>query len=206
MPALRPFCCLRYLTFFGSNIFTFALPPHRLLLLLLLFGQYLAAEDTHLDDDDAVGRLRLCETVADVGAQRVQWHAPFAVPLGARNFRPAEPAGALDSDTLRPHAHRARDAFLHRAAKRDASLELQRDVLRHELRVEVGPAHLDDVQINFPLRQPRQLFLQLLDLGALLADNDAGTRRVDINLRLGRRTLDLDLREARVRSEEHTSE
>src|ERR1044071_8584245 len=102
MPALRPFCCLRYLTFFGSNIFTFALRAHRLLLLLLLFGQYLAAEDPHLNADDAVVRLRLCEAVTDVGAQRVQRHAPFTVPLGARDFRPAEPAGALDSDTLRP--------------------------------------------------------------------------------------------------------
>src|ERR1044071_3535458 len=97
MPALRPFCCLRYLTFFGSNIFTFALRAHRLLLLLLLFGQHLAAEDPDLDADDAVGRLRLCEAVADVGAQRVQRHAPFTVPLGARDFRSEEHTSELQS-------------------------------------------------------------------------------------------------------------
>ena len=45
----------------------------------------------------------------------------------------------------RAHAHRARDGFLHRAAERDAALELQRDVLRHQLRVDVGTAHLVDV-------------------------------------------------------------
>ena len=43
--------------------------------------------NTHLDPDDAVGRLGLGHTVIDVGAQGVQRHAAFAVPLGAGDLR-----------------------------------------------------------------------------------------------------------------------
>ena len=42
------------------------------------------------------------------------------------------------------------------------------------------------------------LFLELFDLGALLADDDAGTRRVNIDLGFVRRPLDFDARNAGV--------
>ena len=114
--------------------------------------EHLAAEDPDLDADDAVGGLGLGEAVVDVGAQRVQRHAALAVPLAARDLGAAEAARRLDADALRAHAHRARDRFLHRAAERDAALELQRDVLGDELRVEVGPPHLVDVDEASPCR------------------------------------------------------
>jgi hypothetical protein len=42
-------------------------------------------------------------------------------------------------------------------------------------------------------------FLQLVDLRALAADDDARPRGVDVDLQLVGRALDLDLRHARVR-------
>jgi hypothetical protein len=44
-------------------------------------------------------------------------------------------------------------ALFHGAAERDAALELQRDVLGDQLRIEIGPAHLVDVDEGFLRRQ-----------------------------------------------------
>ena len=70
----------------------------------------------------------------------------------ARDLGAAQAAGRLDADALRAHAHGARDRLLHGAPERDAALELQRDVLGHELRVDVGTAHLVDVDEASPCR------------------------------------------------------
>jgi hypothetical protein len=114
------------------------------------------------------------------------------------DLRAAETARRLDADALRTHAHGTCDRFLHRTPERDATLELQGDVLGHELRVDVGPPHLVDVDERLLLRELLELRLELLDLGALLADDDAGARGVDVDLRLIRGALDLDLGNARM--------
>src|SRR5207248_8489074 len=88
------------------------------------FGEHLAAEDPNLAADLPVGRLRLGEAVVDVGAQRVQGNAPFAVPLVAGHLRPAQPSRAGDADALGAELLRRLDRLLHRAAEGDAALEL----------------------------------------------------------------------------------
>src|SRR3989454_1154163 len=167
-------------------------------LLLLLPGQDLAAEDPHLDADDTVGGLRLGGVVVHVGAQRVQRHAALAVPLRARDLRAAQPARRLDADALRAHAHGARHRLFHGTAERDPPLELEGHVLAHQLRVEVRAPHLVDVEEALLARQLGELLLELLDLGALLPDHDARAGAVDVDLRLVRRALDLDLGDAGV--------
>src|ERR1051325_1891147 len=90
-PLLRPFCSLRYFLLAGCSMFHswFA----RFLLGLggrdgglLALAEDLALEHQHLDADGAVGGVRLGEAVFDVGAQGVQGHASFAIPLGARDL------------------------------------------------------------------------------------------------------------------------
>src|SRR5690348_18373162 len=54
----------------------------------------LALEDPDLDAAGAVSRETGGNAVIDVGTQRVQRHAAFAVPLHARDFGAAETAGA----------------------------------------------------------------------------------------------------------------
>jgi len=111
----------------------------------------------------------------------------------AARFR-RRPAGrACDPDTVGSQAQGGGHGLLHRPSERDALLELQRDVLGDELRVELGMDDLLDVEVDL-LPGPRlQLVLQLLDLGALAADDDAGTRRRDRDARAIGRALDVDL-------------
>src|SRR6266545_4513531 len=154
--------------------------------------QHLAAHDPHLAADLPVRRLRLGEAVVDVRAQRVQRDAALAVPLVARHLGSAEPAGAGDADPLRAELLRGLDRLLHRPPERDAPLELGRDVLRDELRVDLRLTHLDDVQVDLVGREGLEVLLDRLDPRAALADHDPGARGVDVDLDLVRGTLDLD--------------
>src|SRR6266545_5270821 len=154
--------------------------------------QHLAAHDPHLAADLPVRRLRLGEAVVDVRAQRVQRDAALAVPLVARHLGSAEPAGAGDADPLRAELLRGLDRLLHRPPERDAPLELGRDVLRDELRVDLRLTHLDDVQVDLVGREGLEVLLDRLDPRAALADHDPGARGVDVDLDLVRGPLDLD--------------
>src|SRR5205807_10198008 len=136
--------------------------------------QDLAFEHPAFHADDAVGGLGLGEAVVDVGAQGVQRHAAFAVPFHARDFRAAEAAGDVDADALGAEAHGRLHRALHGAAEGHAALELLGDVLGDQLGVGLGLADLDDVQVNLAIRHGRDVLAQLVDVGALLADDHAG--------------------------------
>ena len=66
------------------------------------------------------------------------------------------------------------------------------------MRVGVGfrLLHFDDVQEDFVLRKLLNFSLELLDASALLADHDARTSRVNVDLHLVRGALDLDAGDA----------
>src|SRR5690348_3021395 len=156
----------------------------------------LAFEDPDLHPAGAVRRLRGGDAVINVGAQRMQRHAAFAVPLHARDFRAAQTAGAVDADALGAQTHRRLHGALHRAAGGHTALELLSDVVGHELRVDLGLPDLHDVQVDFGIRVASEIGFQLLDVGALLADHHARTRRVDGDAALLVRALDHDARHA----------
>src|SRR6266540_1159020 len=151
----------------------------------------LAAHDPDLAADLAVGGLRLGEAVVDVRTQRVERNAALAVPLVSRHLGAAEPARAGHADALRAELERRLDGLLHRAAEGDAALELGRDVLGDELRVDLRLPDLDDVQVDLVRREGLEVLLDRLDPGAALADHDARARGVDVDLDLVRRPLDL---------------
>src|SRR5688572_23693704 len=158
----------------------------------------LALEHPDLHAAGAIGRLGRSLAEIDLGAQRMQRHAAFTVPLHARDFRPAQPAGAVDADAEGAEAHRRLDRALHGAAERDAALQLLRDVVGDQLGVNLGLADLDDVEADFRARHLGKVGAQLLDVGALLADDDARARGVDRDPRLLGRTLDHDPRHTRL--------
>ena len=162
--------------------------------------QNLALEDPALDADLAVRGVGLGEAVLDVGAQRVQRHATLAVPLVARHLGAAQAARAGDADALGAELHRRLHRLLHGAAEGDAALELGRDVLGDELGVGLGLADLLDVEEHLVLGERLDVLLELLDARAALADDDAGARGVDVDLRLVGGALDLDAGDARVLS------
>src|SRR5690606_32818858 len=155
----------------------------------------LALEHPDLDATNAVGGLRFGGAVIDVGAQRVQRHPALTVPFHARDLGTAETAGAVDADALGTEAHRRLHGALHGAAERDAALQLLGDRLRDQLGVGLGLAHLDDVQVRLRPGHLGQLAAQLLDVGALLADDQARTRSVNGDAALLVRALDHDLRD-----------
>src|SRR6478609_668964 len=167
-----------------------------------IFGD-LALEDPDLDPDGAVGRLRRAVRVVDVGAEGVERHAPLTIPLGPRDLRPAEAARDPHADPLRAHPHRALHRALHGAAEADALLELPGDVVRHQLRRELGPLDLLDVDRRLLGGQLRQLVAELVHLGAALADHHARSPGVDRHGHLARLPLDLDLRDRRMAETGH---
>src|SRR3546814_13415267 len=79
---------------------------------------------SHLDPAHAIGGVRGRFGIVDIGAQRVQRHPTCAIPFGARDFRAAETAGAVDPDALGAETHRRLHRALHRAAKSNAAFEL----------------------------------------------------------------------------------
>ena len=174
--------------------------------------QDLALEDPDLDADGAVRRAGLGQAELDVGAQRVQRDATFAVRLDAAHLGAAEATGAADADALGAELHRRLQRLLHGAAEGDAALELRRDVLGDELRVGLGLADLLDVdehlvvgerldagELGLALGGGAQVAdLEDLDALAALADDHAGARRVDDDLGLVGGALDLDGRDVRV--------
>ena len=124
-----------------------------------------------------VGGLGLAVTEVDVGAQRVQRHATFATaPLPAVQFRAAETARNVDADAecAEPQRRLHRDAHRRRnATRRRTAVRCLRRPAQHRFRL----ADLEDVRCALPTTSARDLAAQLLDVGALLADQHAGTRR-----------------------------
>src|SRR5450755_1969159 len=146
----------------------------------------------HLDADDAVGRLGLGETVIDVGAQRVQRHAAFAVPLRTCDLGAIQATADVDLDAERSQTHRIADGALHRAAEHDAALKLLRDRFSHQLCVDFGLAHFAHVDVRGNAHHRADFLAQLLDVLALLANHHTRTCRMDGDACALGRTLDLD--------------
>ena len=116
--------------------------------------------------------------------------------LGAGHLGAAHTAGNLNLDALGTHAHRRSDGRLHGAAERNAALELTGDVLADDDGIHLGTLHLEDVDLNLLAGELLELLLQLVDLLAALADDDARTGRRDRNRNQFQRALDDDLRDA----------
>src|SRR5690606_12495568 len=79
-----------------------------------------------LNADDPIGCMGFGKAVFDVGAQRVQWHTAFAIPLGTGNLDSVQAPGTHDLDALGAQAHSVLHRALHGATEHNASLELLR--------------------------------------------------------------------------------
>src|SRR5262249_26254759 len=144
--------------------------------------EHFALEDPDLHADHAVGGLGFTQAVVDVGAEGVQRHAAFAGPLGAGDFRTVQAARQAHFHAPGARAHGAHHGALHGAAEHHALLDLLRDAVGDQLRIELRLADLGDVQAHVGGRQLEhlgRLGAQLFDVLALLADHDARTRGLD---------------------------
>jgi hypothetical protein len=77
-----------------------------------------------------------------------------------------------------------------------AALQLLRDILGNQGRVQLRLADLDDVEMDLAAGHLLQVAAQLLDVRALLADDDAGPGRMDRDARLLSRPFNHDPRHA----------
>src|ERR1700691_6284720 len=110
--------------------------------------------------------------------------------------RPAAPGDAsIDALAAKTQCRIARLA--HGTAKALALLQLESDVLGHQLRIQLRLVDLEDVDEDVAVGALLEIRLELLDLGAFAADHDAGTRGANDQTQLVARTLDLDRAHAR---------
>src|SRR5215467_8728855 len=158
----------------------------------------LSLEDPDLHAAGAVGGKSRGDAVVDIRVQRMQRHAALAIPFHARDLRAAEPARAIDADAAGAEPHRRLHGALHGAAEGHAALELLRDRFRHELGIELRLADLDDVDHDVGFRELSDLLAQLLDVGALLADDNDRTRTLYSNAALLVRPSYHDIRYRRL--------
>src|SRR5665213_1620540 len=216
-PVLRPLNCLRYLVRLGCSMIVLC---RRLLSGCRLVGaasryrgrgasfgghfrsgfrarglEDFALEDPYLHADDTVGGVGLSQTVIDVGAEGVQRYAAFARPLGAGDLGAVQATGGTHLHTQGAAAHRAHHGALHRTAEHHALLDLLRNAVGDQLRIQLRLSDLGDVDahiVDVHGQQLRRRLAQLLDVLALLADHDARTRRLDGDVHPFGGTLDQD--------------
>src|SRR6188508_77507 len=161
--------------------------------------QPLTLVEPHLHADLAVGRAGFREPVVDVRAQRLQRQLAVQIPLGARDLGAVQAARHAHLDAAGAEAQRRLHRLAHGAAEGDALFELHRHRFGNQLRLELRLLDLLDVDEDHAARALLDFLLQLLDLGALAADDDARTRGVDVDLQVVGRALGLDPRDSRVR-------
>src|SRR5580658_787852 len=199
-PWMRPLCALRYLVRLGESMtLVSSLLGARLLLLgraLVLrhrvVRQHLAFEDPDLDAAGAIGGLGRAVAEIDFGAQRVERHAPLAIPFHARDLGAAQAPRAVDADAECAQTHRRLHGALHGAAEGDTALELLGDAVGDQLGIDLGFPDLEDVEAHLAVGHLGDVEAQLLDVRALLADDHARTRRMDGDARLLGGALDDD--------------
>ena len=97
---------------------------------------------------------------------------------------------------LQPKRSAESTDLAHRAAEADTLLELERDVLGNQLSVELRLVDLEDVDEDLAAGALLDVGLELVDLGALAADDDARTRGADDETQLVARTLDFNRADA----------
>src|SRR6476660_5694487 len=102
-----------------------------------------------------VNGIRFGKAVINRRAQGMERYLAFAIPFRAGNFRTVQPARAAQADPLGAKIHRYLHRFFHRATIGDTALDLQRNVLSHELCVELRRLDLLDVDLDLlALRHP----------------------------------------------------
>src|SRR4051812_20016651 len=164
---------------------------------LLLAGHELVAlVDPDLDADPPERGPRLVEAVVDVGAQRVQWHAPLAVELRPGHLGAAETARALHPDALGAALQSRLHGLAHRSAERDPARQLLGHALSDELGIDLRRLDLEDVEVDVLAGQLLEVAADAVGLGATAADDDAGPRGVDVDVDPVAGALDLHTADA----------
>src|SRR5450432_277880 len=154
--------------------------------------------DPALYADHAVSGVGAGHAEIDVGAQGLQRQAALQIPFLAGDFRAVQAAGHANLDAFAAEAQSGVHRFAHGAAKSHALFKLQRDGFGDQLRVQLRAMHFLNVDVHFTLGTLLHVLLELVDLRAFAADDDAGARGIDAHDQLVSGALDVDGADARA--------
>src|SRR5579883_1448731 len=185
LPLTRPFWLFRYLTRLGIRA------------IAGLHLQIVALVDPDLDSDVTLSRLGFGEAVVNPGPEGAQRDRAGGRRLGPRHLRAAQPPGELDFHALGAAVHGLLDGPLHGPAEARPLLELLGDILADQLRVDLRARDLHDLDLDAAAGEALKLFLKLLDLRPLAADDHTGPGRRQQHGHRVAGPLDLDLGDAR---------
>ena len=127
----------------------------------------------------------------------MQGQAALQIPLRTRDLVAIQTTGDADFDPLATKAQRRVHCLAHGAAEAHALFQLQRDRFAHQLRVQLRLVHFLDIDKDIAVGALLQFHLELVDLGALAANDDARPRRLDDDAQLVARPLDPEGADAR---------
>src|SRR5690606_2345746 len=141
--------------------------------------QNLAFENPHFHTDNAIRRMRFVRVVIDISAQRVKRHATFAIPLGACDLGATKTTTHHDLHALCALAQCVLYHALHSATEHYPTLELLGDVDGNQFGIEIRLADFLDIDLDRHTHPTCQVFAQLVDVFAFLANHDAWTGSVN---------------------------
>src|SRR5258707_6381948 len=118
-----------------------------------LLGQIITVIDPNFDADVALSGPGFGEAEIDPGAQRRERNAPEHASFLASHFRAAQAPRHLYLDSLGSALHGVVHGPLHGAAEADALLQLFGNVLRDQLRIDLGPIHFHGLDVDVPVGQ-----------------------------------------------------
>src|SRR5579864_5843397 len=158
---------------------------------LALFGrQDFPTINPGLYANHSVCRPRLTETVLDICPQRVQRQTSLQVPLRTRDFVSVQTPADANLDPLASEAQRRIDGFTHCTAETNSLLQLQRDGFRNQLCIKLRLVHFLNIDVDLAIGALLQLAFELVDFGALAANNNSRARGLNNDAQLVARALD----------------
>src|SRR6202166_4040892 len=151
-----------------------------------------------LHANHSVSGIRARHAEVDIGAKRLQRQAALQIPFFTRDFRAIQATRYANLDAFATKTQCGVNRFAHSAAESYALLELQRDGFGHQLSIEIRAMYFLDVDMHFALGALFHVLLELVDLRAFTADDNARSRGVNTHHQLIGGTLDINGADARA--------
>jgi hypothetical protein len=152
--------------------------------------------DINLHTNATISGMSFGICVVDVSTQGVQRSTALFVVLATGDLSATDTTTDGDLDTLSAGTHSAHDSVLDGATILHAALNLLGNILGNQDGIQLGALHLGDVDLDVLASKFLQFFLQLVNLGTSLADNQTWTGGIDGDGEEFKGSLDVDFRDA----------
>src|SRR5260370_12695432 len=151
-----------------------------------------AAITPALHPDHAVRGACLREAGINVSEEGMKGQPALQVPRGAGDYVAVQSPRDAHFDSFAAEAQRRIHRLAHGPPESNSLFQLQRNGFGNQLRIQLGLVYFQDVNKDIARGALLQLALELVNLGAFAADDDARARRADDDAHLVARALDPD--------------